>query len=202
MWGEAEPVQEPRVVSDARSETARVVLRAGKRLEVVVVERFVEPRQSRDTKLVQQLGMAPEARDTLGHGARGTPYDSGDLPVGGAVDDASGDREGKLRALQVVAHSEGLLGEAATTGPADEPGNDPAVAAPLVRRAKPAVSERRGVHFVLRAAGTRAEPRCEPIVRDNLDLGARPVHERAIRQAACPARKIEFTRFLAGADVR
>ena len=50
MRGETQPVQEPRVVSDARPHTARVVLRAGERLEVVVVDRLVEPLQGGDSK--------------------------------------------------------------------------------------------------------------------------------------------------------
>ena len=202
MGCEAEPVQEPRVVSNARSDTAGVVLRAGERLEVVVVDRLVEPRQGGHAELVQQLRMPPEASHAFGDGAGGAPDDPGDLPVGGAVDDGSGDRNREFGAFEVVAHRERLLGEAAPAGPADEPGDDPAVATPLVGRAKPAVAEGRGLDPVLWTVAARAERRRELILRDGLDLGARPFHVRAIRQAACPAPETEFTRLLARVSVR
>lgn len=202
MGGVSEPVHEPRVVSDARSDPARVVLRAGERLEVVVVERLVEPRQGRQAKLVQKLRMPPEASNAFGDGAWGAPHDPGDLPVSGAVDDAAGDRNRELGTLEVVAHRERLLGEPATAGLANEPGDNPAVATSQVGRAKPAVAKRRGLNPVLWTVGARAERRRKLILRDDFDLGARPVHTRALRQVACPPPESKITRGLARLGVR
>jgi hypothetical protein len=189
-------------MSHARSDTAGVVLRARERLEVVIVERFVELRQGGHAELVKELCVPAEARDTLCHSAAGTSRDSGDLAVGGAVDDASGDRDRELGALEVVAHRKRLLGEPATAGPADEPWDDPAVTTSLVGRAEPPVLERCWLDPVLAAITTRAERRHESIVRDGLDLGARPVHDRAIGQAVCRAPETESTPFLARVSVR
>jgi len=141
MGCESESVQEPGVVSDARSEAARVVLRAGERLEVVVVDGLAESGQRRDAELVQQLSVPAEASDPLGHGAGSTPRDPGDLPVGGAVDEAPRDRDGQFGTLEVVTRREGLLREALTAHLTDESGNDPSVAAPGVGLTKPPVAE-------------------------------------------------------------
>jgi len=198
MGGETEAVHEPRVVADARPEAAGVVLRAGERLEVIVVEGFVKSGQPPNAKAVQQLGMPAETSDTLGHGAGSTSGDSGDLPVSGAVDDALSDRNGQFGTLEVITHRKRLLGKAATASQTDESGNDPTVAESTVGRTKPLVAERRGLDPMLRAAGARAEPWCELIVRDDLDLGARPVHEREIRQAACRTPETELALVFAG----
>ena len=202
MGCKAESVQEPRVVTDARPEPARVVLRAGECLEIVVVERFVEPRQRGHADLEQQLGVSPETRDTLGHGAGSTSGYASDLPVGGAVDDALRDRNGQFGTLEVVTHRKRLLGEPATAGLADESGNDPTVAASKVGRTKPPISERRRLDPMLGAAGAWAEPRCELIVRDDLDLGARPFHEWAIGQTVCRTPETELAKLFARISVR
>jgi hypothetical protein len=141
-----------------------------------------------------------EARDALRHSAGGASRDSGDLPVSGAVDDASGDWDREVGAFEVVAHRERLLGEPATAGPADEPWDDPAVTPSQVRRAEPPVLERRRPDPVLPTFRTRTVRRREPIVWDALDLGAGPFHEREIWQTVCRAPEIEFTRYLARAS--
>ena len=202
MGGEADSVHEPRVVADARADTAGVVLRTRKRFEVIVVDRLRDARQGRKAQPVQQLGVPAEACDTFGHGAGRTTCDAGDLPVGASVDDAPSDRDGQFGAFEVVAHRERLLREAVTTGPAKKAWDDPAVTAPLVRRAEAAIAEGSGLDPVLRTVRARAERRCELIVRDALDLGARPIHENSIRQAECPAPETDFTRLLVRQYVR
>jgi hypothetical protein len=52
--------------------------------------------------------------------------------VGGAVDDAFGDRDGQFRTLEVVAEGKRLLRERVLSNDAVKPGDDSAVALPLV----------------------------------------------------------------------
>jgi len=108
---------------------------------------------------VQEEAVPAEPRGEPVDGRWRDPEIPGDLPVGGSVDDAAGDRDGQFGTFEVVAHRERLLGEAAAAGPADEPGDDPAIAAPLVRRAQAAVTEGRRLDPVLRTVGTWAERR-------------------------------------------
>ena len=76
--------------------------------------------------------MSPDARYAFGDSAVGAPHDASDLAVGGAVDDAFGDRDGQLRTLEVVADGKRLLRERVFANDAVKPGDDSAVALPLV----------------------------------------------------------------------
>jgi hypothetical protein len=81
---------------------------------------------------VQELGLSPDAGYALGDCTGGAPHDASDLAVGGAVDDAFGDRDGQFRTLEVVAEGKRLLRERVLSNDAVKPGDDSAVALPLV----------------------------------------------------------------------
>ena len=151
-------------------------------LEVVVIDRLIDARESGDAELMQQLGVPSKASDALGDGAGSAAGDPSDLPVGRAVDDALRDGNRQLGTFEVVARGERLLREAPTAGVAAESGNDAAVAFALIRRLEPVALQLAGLDTMLGADRPRAEPWGEPLGCDALDRSVRPIHSQAYRK--------------------
>ena len=114
MRRRVEGVEEPRVRSDGRGDAEGEVLGELEGLEVVEDERLGK----RASQMAEGAGeekqrMAPEARGEARDGGRGTAERACELAMSGAGDEAGGDGDEKLGALEEVPGGEGLAREGA-----------------------------------------------------------------------------------------